>query len=156
MVNFFLINSLISIEQHGFVSTKACVTNLLECLYLKINAIHKQRKLDVLYTDFIKAFVNVFHRKIIHKLRAFRFGCKLIDWISAFIISRKQLVVKGQSSSSWCDVDSGVPQESVLRLLLFIFYINNLPDNLTNKFKLYADDGKLKVEFGTDRDDDDI
>ena len=35
-------------------------------------------------------------------------------------------------------------------------YINDLPDNLTHKFKLYADDGKLIEELGTDRGDDDI
>ena len=71
-------------------------------------------------------------------------------------IGRKQRVVKGESSSSWCDVDSGFPQGPVLGPLLFILYINNLPDNLTHKFKLYADDGKLIVELVTDREDDDM
>ena len=37
-------------------------------------------------------------------------------------------------------------------MLLFILYIKDLPDNLTHKFKFYADDGEL----GTDRDDDDM
>ena len=37
-----------------------------------------------------------------------------------------------------------------------MLYINDLPDNLTHKFKLYADDGKLIIELGTDRDDDDM
>ena len=35
-------------------------------------------------------------------------------------------------------------------------FINDQPDNMTHKFELYADDGKLKVELGTDRDDDDM
>ena len=55
-----------------------------------------------------------------------------------------------------CDVYSGLPQGSVLGPLLFILYINDLPDNLTHKFKLYADDGKLIIELGADRDDDDM
>ena len=63
------------------------------------------------------------------------------------------LIFNGESSSSCCDVDSGVPQGSVLRLLPFILYINDLPENLTNKFELYADDGKLIVELETDFDD---
>ena len=83
-------NKLISIEQHGFVSSKACVTNLLECLDLTSNVLHKHRKLDVLYTDFMKAFDTVSHRKLIHKLRSYGFGCKLINWITAFLIDRKQ------------------------------------------------------------------
>ena len=56
------LNKFISIEQHGFVSSKACVTNLLECLDLITNALHKQRKLEVRYTDFMKAFDKVSRR----------------------------------------------------------------------------------------------
>ena len=78
-----------------------------------------------------------------HKLRAYGFDCKLINWSSAFLIGRKQRVVKGDSSSSWFGVDSGVQQGSVLGLLLFILYRSDLPDNLSIKFKIYADDGKL-------------
>ena len=63
------LNKLIPIEQHGFVSSKACVTNLLECIDLTSNALHKQSKLDVLYTDFMKAFDKVSHLKLILKLR---------------------------------------------------------------------------------------
>ena len=80
----------------------------------------------------------------------------MIDWISAFLIGRKQSVVIGESSSNWCDVDSEVPQGSVIGPLLFILYINDLPDNLTHEFKLYAHDGELIVELGADRDNDDM
>ena len=84
-------------------------------------------------------------------VRAYVFGFRLIDWISAFLIGRKQRVIKGESSSNWCYVDSGVPQGSVIGSLQYILYINGLPDNLTHKFKLFADDGKLIVELGTYR-----
>ena len=141
------LNKLISIEQHGYVPSKACVSNLLECLDMTTNAQHKHRKLEILYTDFMKAFDKVSHIKLIHKLRAYGFVCKLTDWITAFLIGRKQRVVIGEMRSSWCDVDCGVPQGSVLRPL----YINDLPDNLTHNFKFYADDGKLKAELGTHR-----
>ena len=102
------------------------------------------------------AFDKVSHLKLIIKLRAYVFGCQLIHWISAFLIGREQRVVICERSSSQCDVDSGVLQGSVLGPLLSILYINDLPDNLTHKFKLYADYGKLKEEFGTDRDTDDV
>ena len=64
------LNKLISIDQHGFVTSKARLNNPLECLDLTTNALHKHRKLDVLFTDFMKAFDKVSHHKLIHKLRA--------------------------------------------------------------------------------------
>ena len=67
-------NKLISIERHGFVSSKACVTNLLERQDLVTNSLHKHRKIDVLYADFMEVHDKVFHRKIIHKLKAYGFG----------------------------------------------------------------------------------
>ena len=87
------VNKLISIEQHGFVASKASVTNLLECQDLTTIALHKHKELDVLYTDFMKAFDKVSHRKLIHKLKAYGFGEKLTDWVGSFLIGKKQRVV---------------------------------------------------------------
>ena len=47
------------------------------------------------------------------------------------------------SSSDWESVICGVPQDSILRPLLFIFYINDLPTDIISKLLLFADDIKL-------------
>ena len=52
-------------------------------------------------------------------------------------------MILGQAHSEWSDVISGVPQGSVLGPLLFIIYINDIPLNLYNPLKMYADDCKL-------------
>jgi len=46
-------------------------------------------------------------------------------------------------SSKWCSVDSGVPQGSVLGPLLFILYVNDIPDIVDFKIKMFADDIKI-------------
>ncbi len=63
---------------------------------------------DILYTDFLKAFDKVNHRLLLHKLKAHGFGDFLLTWIEDFLRNRRQRVVMGESASNWKDVLSGV------------------------------------------------
>ena len=143
MMQYFYDNNLISKQQHGFVRRRACVTNLLECQNLVSKSMLEGNTVDVLYTDFSKAFDKVSHRKLIHKLKAYGVQGKMLGWVEAFLRRRKQCVVLGDVESSWEEVTSSVPQGSVLGPFLFVVYINDLPDSLNNVCKMYADDNKV-------------
>ena len=67
----------------------------------------------------------------------------LVRWIEGFLSNGKRRVVILDNSSEWVEVTSSVPQGSVLGPLLFTISINDLPDHVRNKCKLYADDCKL-------------
>ena len=73
-------HKLISPSQHGFVKKKACVTNLLECQHVVSGLLNENKSVDVLYTDFEKAFDKVSHKKLIIKLKAYGIRGKGSSW----------------------------------------------------------------------------
>ena len=64
----------------------------------------------------------------------------LLTWIKSFVSSRVQQVVVDGQQSNLTAVTSGVPQGTVLAPLLFLCFINDLPNGIKSKIKLYADD----------------
>ena len=66
-----------------------------------------------------------------------------METFTDFLKDRKQKFVLGGRNSSWSNVETGVPQGSIQGPLLFLIYINDLPDNLSINVKLFADDTSL-------------
>ena len=97
---------------------------------------------DVVYLDFRKAFDTVPHARLINKLYAYGIRGNLLTWIRNCLTNRKQKVIVQGEESQWADVASGIPQGSVLGPVLFLIYINDLPDVVMKFIKQFADDTK--------------
>ena len=67
----------------------------------------------------------------------------MIHWISDFLSKQRQCVRVNSVLSEWESVISGIPQESILGRILFIFYAHDLPTDIIAKLLLFADDTKL-------------
>ena len=68
---------------------------------------------------------------------------ELLSLLKIYLQNREQRVVWNGQTSGWRKINSGVPQGSVLGPLLFLIYINDLPDGIISMCKIFADDTSL-------------
>ena len=134
-------NNILNTDQHGFMSNKSTVTNLVEMLNHITAKLDMGSCIDLLCIDFAKAFDSVSHDKLLYKLYAYGIRGNVLNWISGFLKNRTFKVKVNNSFSDIFDVCSSVPQESVLGPLLFLLYVNDITSAVKNSYvKLYADD----------------
>ena len=134
------INLYIYEYQSGFLPRHSTVHQLLEIYNSILNSLENKEANCFVFCDFSKAFDQVWHRGLLHKMKAYGITGNLIDWYSSYLKGRRQKVVIKNNSSAYCEISAGVPQVSVLGPLLFIIYINDIADKLVSLSRLFADD----------------
>ena len=108
--------------------------------------------IDVIYLDFKKVFDSVPHICLLSKLHSYGFRDPLLGWLKSFLIGRRQSVCVHDTVSLWHNVTSGIPQGSVLRPVLFLLYINDLPDKVASDVYMFADDTKIYCSMTSHED----
>ena len=95
--------------------------------------------------DMTKAFDRVNHKALIHKLQTcFHVSGNLLSWFRSYVEGRRQRVTVLGANSADKPVTSGVPQGSILGPILFLLYVNDLPDVVQHSnIACFADDTKL-------------
>ena len=131
--------------QHGFRSQRSCETQLVQFYHDMVSNLdgardRGQKQTDVIIMDFAKAFDKVPHRRLLYKLGYYGIRGSTHKWISSWLSERSQKVVLDGQASDPVPVLSGVPQGSVLGPVLFLIFINDLPDNIRSSVRLFADD----------------
>ena len=81
----------------------------------------------------------MWHKGIIHKLKCNEISGNSLSLLTNLLRKRKQRVILNGQRSSWANINAGVPQGSILRLLLFLICMNDLSDNLQFNPNLFAD-----------------
>ena len=142
-------------SQHGFRKKRSTVSQLITTTHDLFTTLEKGGVRDVVFLDYSKAFDKVPHKRLLHKLKFYGIRESTNQWISSFLENRTQLVLVDGKASPSAPVLSGVPQGTVLGPLLFLAYINDLPDCITpgSDARLYADDSALSREIKTTDDE---
>lgn len=140
--SYFSKNKLLTTNQHGFREAHSCETAIHEITNECLKNLDNKLINALLFVDFKKAFDLVNQDILIYKLLNYGFSNSAVKLIKSYFTNRTQAVkISNNAISERTDLTLGVGQGSVLGPLLFIIFINDLPEYLSNNVvKLFADD----------------
>ena len=145
LFNHFRDNNIITPFQSGFTPGDSPVNQLTYLYNTFCQALDSEKEVRVVFCDILKAFDRVWHRGLIHKLRAAGISGRQLKWFVSYLENRKQRVVLPGGKSNWEYIHAGVPQGSILGPLLFLLYINDIVNEIGSNIRLFADDTSLFI-----------
>ena len=118
-------------------STQHCLLAMMEKMKKSLD---KQHYAAVLLTDLSKAFDCINHDLLIAQLDAYGFSHTSLAFLYSYFSDRKQRTKINNTLSSWSNITTGVPQDSILGPLLYNVYINDIFYFINGNIANYADD----------------
>ena len=146
---FLLEHKLLNKHQHGFRTRRSTNTALLSVIDKWLQGMDNSQVTAVVYLDLAKAFDTVRHPLLMEQLSLMEINGAEYDWFVSYLSNRKQRVVYDGVLSAAKPITCGVTQGSALDPLLFLIYINSLPECVKyGEINMFADDTALlfKIE----------
>ena len=131
--NHILENELLYKYQSGFLPGRSTVHHLIELPHNTCLSFENYEANCQVFCDISKAFDRVWHKGLLYILERYDIKGYILMWIKSYLHSRKQRVFVNGVLSNNLPINAGVPQGSVLGLLLFLSYINDITDKLVGK-----------------------
>ena len=119
-------------------SADLCLAQLIDFV---ATGMDKQMHTGMILVDLQKAFDTLDHGVLLEKMKYFGFRASVIKWFESYLSNRKFFFVLIIFFSEAGTLKYSVPQGSILEQLLFLLYVNDLPQSLSDTGSyLYADD----------------
>jgi hypothetical protein len=150
IISFLYENKNFTEAQKGFRKGK-CIERAVQTFIERIQeALDKQVHTIGIFIDLTKAYDVLNHKLLLEKLTSYGIRRTTNSWFKSYLTNRRQFIEINQSDSSnvmvnryrssFMEIKQGMPQGSVLGLLLFLLYINDLPLNIYGANLVMFDD----------------
>ena len=137
-------NCFFSVDQSGFLRGSSTLTCLLKNTDDWYSGLDLGQFVGLVFVDLTKAFDTVDHQILCQKLLHYGVNGREFSWFRSYLSGRKQFCRVNGIDSEIGDLETGVPQGSCLGPLLFLIYINDLPQAVQDSVvSMYADDTNL-------------
>ena len=132
IMNFMSQSLQLNLNHHSYRKGHSTTTALLQLSDAIFQGCNENMITTLVTVDQSAAFDVIQHELLLKKLRLYNWGPAAVNWIQNYLSCRSDYVKIGTKSSRYRSIHHGVPQGSVLGPILYIIYINELP-NLLNK-----------------------
>ena len=140
---YLMARNLLHGSQSGFRTQHSCETALNYMVHKWALAIDKGLVNGVVLLDLRKAFDLVNHTVLLEKMAIYGCSQQSMQWFTSYLSERQQFVQFKGKLSQQADIQTGIPQGSILGPLLFIMFMNDMPLNVSASVDMYADDSTI-------------